>query len=261
MKIVAVLVAFIFLYSCSGESHSEDEVIVDISTDDIDKYVATKNGEDQIYDVARSLRFSSDEETYEVINFSQNDSLILFQEIVTTDNDQVVRMTYYKDSLPVYVSEIIASNTEELPITERKVYLDGSHILNGYEKKASQEFDLEFIEFEEISVEVSEFDFDRPKNALAQRGEFEMTFQEFLIMDPQTFLILENEESGFDAALFVAEEHPFITEVRENEEAYRGKAIFVAHQFILTNNIERMLFMDGYVTADGMPDGFDEEIE
>lgn len=239
MRNSAYLLILFFLIACSGEQG------IEISTTEIDAYVSDKMGESQIFDVSQSLRFSRENETYEVVRYMQNDTVVLYMETDVTKDEQIIRQTFFKEGVPVYVDEFIASNINEIPFTQRKIYLDGLNIIESYEKSAFAEMDLEGIDYEKANADISEFDFARPDSALQQKGDFEMSFEEFIIIDPQTYLILENNESKYDVALFVSEEHPVLTQLFANPDDNKGRTIFVTHQFVLMNGIERMLFIEG----------------
>ncbi|NOQ71103.1 MAG: hypothetical protein GQ574_03815 [Crocinitomix sp.] len=233
-----LIVAFL-LIACGGEQG------IEITPAEIDAYVADKLSESQVFDVSQSLRFSRENETYEVARYMQNDTVILYIETDVTKDEELVRQTFFKEGVPVYVDEFIASNIQENPFTQRKTYLDGANVIESYEKNSASELDLEFIDFVEANVKITEFDFAKPDSALQQKGDFEMKFEEFIIIDPQTYLILENAESDYDVALFVSEEHILLSQLFANPDEYIGRTIFVTHQFVLMNNIERMLFIDG----------------
>lgn len=239
MKNGLYLIFLLLLVACNGEQG------IVITTAEIDTYVNDKLSESQVYDVSQSLRFSRENETYEVVRYMQNDTVILYIETDITKDEELVRQTFFKEGVPVYIDEFIASNINENPFTQRKIYLDGVNVIESYEKNAAYELDLEGLDFEESNVAVAEFDFARPDSALQQKGNFEMKFEEFIIIDPQTYLILENAKSEYDVALFVGEEHPLLNQLFANPDEYKGRSIFVTHQFVLMNGIERMLFIDG----------------
>lgn len=245
MKNVGYLVIALLMLGCGGEA---EEKRIPINTNEVDTYVTEKLGEDQVYDVSQSLRFSRDNETYEVIRYMQNDTVILYMEIEVTQDEQITRQTFYKQGVPVYVDEFIASNVNKDPFTQRKIYLDGASVLSAGQRSSSSETDLEFMEYGEFETTIDKFNFTRPDSAMNQTGDFEMKFEEFIIIDPQTYLILENDKSNYDVALFVTETTPFLDELMANPQAYVGRPVFATHQFVLMNSIERMLFIDAYFT-------------
>ena len=259
LKFVKYLAYFLFLgliIGCKGEASEQG---MEISSNEIDLYVEEKLSDSQEYDVSQSLRFSRENETYEVVRYMQNDSVILYLETDITANEQVVRQTFFKDGLPIYVDEYVASNTAELPFTQRKTYLDGVNVLKAYERSSQNESDMEFLEYQEIELASDAFDFERPTNAMLQKGDYEMKFEEFIVIDPQRYLILENEKSKYDVALFIAEAHPLLDQLFADPEGNIGRTIFVVHQFVLMNGIERTLFVDGYFTDEGPVEDETEE--
>lgn len=239
MKIAYLLLIPAF-FACKGEEG------MDISRDEIDAYVEEKLSDSQLYDVSQSLRFSHDDDTYEVVKFMQEDTVVLFMETSATYDEQVLRQVYFKHGKPVYIDEVIASNTAVSPFTQRKIYLNGSAVIEGFKRTGSVESELTSVDYESVDVSVDEFDFDKAERAMGQKGEFEMRFEEIMQVGAERYLILENQESKFDIALFISEPTPFLIDLEENADAYKGKALFVTHQFILMSGVERMLYMDGY---------------
>ncbi|WP_070137895.1 hypothetical protein [Crocinitomix algicola] len=239
MKYLIILLSVLTLVACKNEKALE------ITPEQIDNYVNEKSSETQEYDVSQSLRFSREQDTYEVVEFLQNDSVILNQEIIQNELEHVTRQVFYKSGLPVFINEVIARNSVTNPFEERKIYLDGVSIIEAHHRTAEYEQDLPYIDYQAWEANIENYDFQRPKDAILQKGEFSMSFSEFIEMDPQKYLILENEKSKYDVALFVAENHELIQKLELSPEDFKGQKIFVTHQFVLMNNIERMLFVDG----------------
>ncbi len=239
MKIFIYCTLLSFLIACKGEPSAE------ISANEIDSYVEEKLGDDQLYDVSQSLRFSQGTESYEVVKFMQNDTVILYMETRDTDEEQVVRQTFYKNGLPIFVDELVARNRINNPFLQRKLYLDGKVIVEAYEREANLEADLEFVDYKLVEIDQADYDFDKPERALSQEGEFDLKFEEIMQVGDQRYLVLENAISNYNVALFVSEMTPFIAELEANQALHKGRSIFVTHQFILMSSIERMLFIEG----------------
>ena len=242
-KYLAYFLFLAFLVSC------KDKNALEISPKEIDEYVEIKSSESQEYAVSQSLRFSKEEDSYEVVQYIQNDTVILFLETIHKQDESCVRQTFFKNGMPVFIQESIGRNSTESPYVDRKIYWDGTSVIEAYEKSSDIEQDLAFMEYSKSSADIDEFDFNKPKKAMAQQGEFKMQFSEFIFIDPQTYLILENEESLYDVALFIANDHPLIGQLLADPDAFKGRTIFITHQFIMMNNIERMLFIDGEMQA------------
>jgi hypothetical protein len=242
-KWIPISVISVLLLSCGGGGKT-----IAITPAEIDEYVNEKLGENQLYNVSQSLRFSKENVTYEVVEYVQNDSVVLYMETDVTDDEQIIRQTFYKFGVPVYIDEMVSSNVAELPFTQRRIYLDGANVLKAEERSSASESELMYLDYAEATVDLDQYDFDKPTRALLQEGEFQLSFEEFISIPPQEYLILENEESKFDVALFVAEgdDHPFLAELKANAAEYKGRPVFVTHQFIIMQNIERMLFINGY---------------
>ena len=244
MKNISFLLLVVLFASCKG-----DMPAAEFEPNDIDAYVADKLDDSQIYDVSQSLRFSRDNETYEVVQYMQNDTVVLFLETHITQEEQIIRQFFYRGGILVFVDESIGSNVAEIPFTQRQTYFEGDKIVKSQQRSTEYEMDLKNLEFEKTEVALSDFDFQKPVNAMDQKGEFEMTFEEFIVVD-QTYLILENPESEFDVALFVNSAHPLLDKLFAVPADYVGKTIFVTHQFISMNGVERMLFVDAFFVKD-----------
>jgi|GEM_PF-1249249 len=240
MKKRIYLVLIPLFFACKGEE------ALDITVDEIDAYVEQKLSDSELYDVSQSLRFSHEAESYEVVKFMQNDTVVLFMETISTGLQQVMRQVFYMHGKPVYVDEIIAKNSDVTPFTQRKVYLNGSSVMEGYLRTGSMESELEFVDYETASISADEYDFDKAERAMAQQEEFELQYEEIMMVGEQRYLILENPASKFDVALFIAEPTPFLVDLDEHTDEYKGRTLFVTHQFILMNGVERMLFIEAY---------------
>ena len=74
-----------------------------------------------------------------------------------------------------------------------------------------------------------------------------MKFGEFLIFDNQSYLVLENENSGFNVALFIIQGDPMIDELYSNPEKYKGKTIFTTHEFHNIAGLDRVVYTGGKI--------------
>lgn len=232
-----------FLVSCGGKpSH-------DMTEQEIDQYIESCLDTAKIYEIAQGLRFSRDDETYQVTEYSQYDTVILYNVAEASQTDQVNINMFFKDDMPIYLEEYrYEFSGESTSIIERKVYFTGSDILKAYERSTENEGDIELEKFEESdNIGFSDYDFSRPKRAIDQEGEFEMKYGEFLIINPESYLILENDKSKYGVALYILEGDMLLDELFAKPEAYRGKTIFVHHEFLTMNGIERMIYRGGIV--------------
>ena len=229
----------LFIFACSSPP-------LDMSEEEIDAYIASVVDPEKIYDIRESLRFSKDDEAYEVTEYSNSDSVILYLTEYTTETDLRQLYIYYKDGFPVYIEEYYYEFPQEYyKVTERKIYLNGEDVMVAYERTANTDEGIEEAEFEEKDVPYTNYDLSKPKDALAQNGEFEMKFGEFLVINPDSYLILDNNKSGWGAALYIIEGDMLLDNLFENPDAYQGKTIEVHHEFMIMNGIERMIYRGG----------------
>ncbi|MBD3636679.1 MAG: hypothetical protein HUJ25_05000 [Crocinitomicaceae bacterium] len=220
---------------------------IDMTEEEIDAYVQTCVSPDRVYDIGLGLRYSRDDESYQVTEYTYNDSLILHNiEEISMEHSRR-RNIFYKNNLPVYLEDYLFEYGDSLKITERKVYLTGDGLLAAYERSGESELAVEGFKFHKVDMKFKDFDFQRPKDAMLQKGEFEMKFGEFLIINPESYLILENDKSEFGVALFILEGDLLLDELYEHPKEYKGKTIFVQHEFMNMNGIERMIYRGGIV--------------
>ncbi len=233
------------LWSCSG-----DQKKLDVSEKDIDAYVEAKLQPDEIYEIQESGRFSREveafTEAYQCVSYKQNDTVVLITESDNNKDRMINRNIYFMEGLPVFIEEMIFGNPEK-PVENRKVYLNGVDVIAAYTKYADYEEEIEATEFTTFELSAFEFDFDRPLDAIAQRGDYEMKFGEFIVMPESQYLILENKKSEYDVALLIFESDELILQLFENPGKYRGKTVKFRHEFVLLYNVMQMKYLGGEV--------------
>ena len=82
-------------------------------------------------------------------------------------------------------------------------------------------------------------------HAIEQNGDFELKFGEFLTIEPQTYLILENKKSNYNIALYILEGDFLLDELYTYPEKYKGKTIFANHENINMGGVMRMVYRGG----------------
>ena len=237
MKLLLKLMLLSLIITGCGKSITEAE---------IDKYVAEKASTEEVYDITISPRYSKGEEVVQVITYEKEGELIMVAEEYADAFSYTYRSIFYKEAEPVYITEYAEdfSNNEEWYM-ERKIYLNYGDYLKGYEKKTATTEDLDVVGFKVKDIDIENYDFDHYADAIEQKGIYEMKFGEFLEYPGQTFLILENKESGYNAAYMILEADQFLNNLYEQQEAYQGKTIVVYPKFQTIAGIERMIYGGG----------------
>jgi hypothetical protein len=232
----------VFLIACKGdESH-------DLTEEEIDAYVASCLDTNKVYDITLGLRYSKGPETYQVTEYGMADTAVLHNSQEITEFTTVMINQFYKDDSPVYLEEFrYEYSPEKMELRERKIYLNGSDVIAAYERKGPTEEEVDSMKFEKAEIDLGDYDLKRPRRAIDQEAEFEMKFGEFLIINPDSYLILENDENGYGVALFIMEGDMLLDEMYEKPESYKGKTIEVFHEFMVMNGIERMIYRGGIV--------------
>lgn len=229
----------LFIFSCSTPP-------LDMSEEEIDAYIESVVDPSKLYDIRESLRYSKDDEAYEVTEYSLNDSVVLYFTEYTTETDLKRLNIYYKDGFPIYIEEFYYEfPAEYYKVTERKIYLDGEDVTTAYERTSDTDEGIEDAKFEEKDIPYTNYDLSKPKDAMDQVGDFEMKFGEFLVINPDSYLILDNDKSGWGVALYIIEGDMLLDNLFENPDAYQGKTVEVHHEFMTMNGIERMIYRGG----------------
>jgi hypothetical protein len=212
----------------------------------------------ETYSKTESLRFTKGTiEQYEAVEYKNENGTVLISEIFSTQNSSYTRNFYYDNSNLVLIKEIgfnINEKEEYIPYENYVYYYnDGSsaafttdfNVADGEEKfddMGNQVYDLKPIDLLSIHI-----DKNRYKRAINQEEEFELKFGEFLIIEPQSYLILENEKSEYDCALYIDQGDSLINHMFDNQNLYKGKTIKVNHEFLTMNGVERVVYKGGTV--------------
>jgi hypothetical protein len=219
-----------------------------ITKQEIMSYVDSLKGPEMEFSVGQSLRFSKEDNTYKAIEYLLGEEIVLHYEEINSENQATVRSIYYKKGIPVFISESTVNNsTDKDGYIEKEIYTNGKDILGARKRVAEYESELPYAEYVDTDADLDDYDLDKPKNAIRQTGEFEMKFGEFLLIDPEKYLILENEKSQYDVALFFMESDPLLDSLQARPDFYEGETIFVKHEFRLINQIERMIYRGGFI--------------
>ena len=197
----------------------------------------------QVYDIVQSPKYSRTNEQYDVIDYAQNDTTKLQVETFVSEQKEYSRHLYYDNTKLVYASEMgyVLTDSSETPYIVNTYFLgDGSQI--NYTNSTDFSIESDDYKLSEIPVKIQLI---KPFNAIRQQGDFEMKFGEFLIMGPQTYLILTNKKSKYDIALYIQKGDYLLDELYSNPEKYKGKTIFSNHEFISENGVTKMAYRGG----------------
>ncbi|MEX1001455.1 MAG: hypothetical protein WDZ35_05010 [Crocinitomicaceae bacterium] len=242
MKIFFPVLFLLLVYACESSS------LIQMSEEEIDEYVGERRDTAVVYDVEESLMYSREDESYHVTAYSLEDTLVYYVTEEMSENHSETVNYFLKDQLPVYIEssrfDYLDTTTR---ITERRMYLNGEVITIAFERSAGYDEDMETKKFEERVIETEDYEIGRPQRAMAQAGEFAMQFNDFLIINPDAYMVLKNKESGYSVALYIQEGDMLLDEIYEHPEDYKGKVIQVRHEFKTMNGIERMIYRGGIV--------------
>jgi hypothetical protein len=227
------VLTFVF-FSC-GDS----KPTLDVTEAEIDAYVAEKLESDQIYDIHQGPRFSreveEDLQSYEAVLYKQNDTLILSTEHEITATSETTRNIYFMQGLPVLVEEVKYTDAE-IPVTDRKIYLNGADVIAAYERTGPTFEDAALKKYEKSDGSIDDLNIERAQMAVEQRGDYEMKFGEFLILPQSQYLILENKKSSYDVALLILQDDELINKMFQNPDSFQGKTLKFKFEFATFDN-------------------------
>jgi len=246
-EIVLSICTILLIVSCGDDNKIEEDVDQDqrdsIESTIIDIVMATKDLDS--LDMIPSLRFSSGENiTYTVKQYMYQGEV----KMITVEdyaNDYVRGSEFYYDNgQPVFVSDYISEFDDSSEVyTEHIIFLNNNEVYQSYVKNEfNDEPIFEDTLFEKSTIDISTLDFEKPLRALHQEGEFEMYFDEFLLIEPQSYLIVENADSSINAAIFIKYGDELLDKMFEDPKAFEKKKIWVNHYFEEMNGIERMIY-------------------
>ncbi len=218
-----------------------------LSETEIDQIVNTITNPEQLYDIALSMRFTRNDEQYSALEYSKNDTVVLYVENFESDDISYVRQTYYYHKKPIFINEFGYKyiNNEEKEY-QKKIYINNGRVTAAYEGFYENLEDT-IPNFQHIETDLSQINFQKPREAVNQEGDFEMIFGEFLILESQSYLILENKKSKYNVALYITEGDQTLNALFERPEEFKGKTVFVLHEFSNDSGIERMHYKGGTI--------------
>ena len=246
-KICVPILLTTLLIACSGNTDQEEQPL--ISKDSIkvaieDKVNAIIAMSDSMQMVP-SLRYAKGEtETYTAKMFGMNQTTKRIRE-EHFSNEIIVGRDYYFDNDQLIFIKEEGSRFEDATevYTEKLIYIHSGNIYKAFEKHQYTEDNMfDDTLFQSADIDLSSFDLEKPMRAIEQREEFSMYFDEFLLLDPQTYLIVENKDKTINAALYIIEGDSLLSEMYANPSEYEGKKLWVYHSFREMSGIERMIY-------------------
>ncbi len=244
-----VLFCFLIIAVFSCKNSNNEEALSLTIEELIDEKVTAILDTSKIYEIGFSMRFSKENESYQTVNYSINDTLYLIIEDIVKGNVEMAREIYFENGEPIFIKESGVEYVfdDSVKFFTHKIYFHEGKVHRGYENNSFIENELdENIAFEEKEFNISDFDFKKGDRAIKQEAEFEMKFDQFLIIEPQSYLILDNKESGYSVALFIMEADDFLNELYQNQDLYKGQTIYPKFEFVTMNKINRMVYMGVY---------------
>ncbi len=248
-KIGLLILLLGFFFACeSNPNHSEKGVkneVVDSVQESIESKVEAIIAMSDSLQMVPSLRYAKGEtETYTAKMYGKNQVTLRIREEHFSNEIIIGRDYFYDNNRLIFIKEegSVFDNTEEVYV-EKMIYVKDGGVYKAFEKHEFTEDDM-FSDtlYQSVDFDISSIDLGKPLRAIEQRNEFAMYFDEFLFIDPQTYLIVENKDNSINAALYIIEGDSLINEIYSNPSSYEGKRLWVYHSFREMSGIERMIY-------------------
>lgn len=200
-----------------------------------------------------SLRFAKGaDETYTATMYGENQVTVRIREEEISNEKIWGRDYFYHEGQLIFIKEqgsVFKNAVEEY--TERLIYFNEGVVYKAYEKHQFTDDDMFFDTlFKSTEIDLADRDLEKPNRALQQKGEFTMYFDEFLLIEPQSYLIVENNDKSINAALYIVEGDSLLNVLFENPKVYKKHKIWVYHSFREMNGVERMIYEGAVLLKD-----------
>ncbi len=257
MKILcSTIILLILISGCQNNSNQNHQNQEDQLYDSIELVInqtvqKTSTTIDSLKE-AISLRYSIGEnESYTVQEYTDKNVGVLIKEEHYSNTFFSKRNIYLVNDQVIFIQESKSDFSEEEEVyEERNIYINQNKVYSAYSKNIfNDSFLFEDTLFDPISVDNISFSIEKPLRALHQEGEYKMYFDEFLIIEPQSYLIVQNADSTINAALFIKQGDSLLDLLYSEQASYKGAALKVNHYFEQSNGIERMIY-DGAKLAE-----------
>ncbi|MFK8037690.1 MAG: hypothetical protein AB8B74_05330 [Crocinitomicaceae bacterium] len=234
--------------SCSSNRVDNDNKItnkIDTIQLAIEDIVTTILNQSDSLTMIPSLRYAKGEtETYMVKMFGKDQTTKRIREEHISNDFIIGRDYFYEKNELVFIKEegsVFDTNSEIY--TEKLIYIRSNQVYAAYKKHTYAETQM-FSDslFKLTELDLSDFDLEKPRRALNQKGEFAMHFDEFLFIEPQTYLIVENMDQTMNAALYIIESDSLLDSMYANPTLFKNKKLWVYHSFLEMSGIERMIY-------------------
>ena len=188
--------------------------------------------------------YGGDNEKYTARQYIAGDAVKMMKVEDFKDDYQKGTEIYYKDGFPIFVSEYTSDlSGEEEVYQETMIFIHNQSVYDAYTKdQFSEAVSFDDTAFKTTAATLNSIDFETPLRAIQQKGEFAMYFDEFLLIEPQSYLIVENADSSMNAAIYIKYGDSLLNDMFESPQAYEHKKIWVSHYFEDMNGIERMVY-------------------
>lgn len=226
------------LFSC-GDRNLSDETLDQLNAEsEIHDWLAYIEDTDAALESTgerfETLVFTSESEETKAVFWYQNDTLrIIRHHIRDVKSNLQSEISYYFDISGLrIVQELI-----DTPISEDE--MQTSEFLTIYQKeKAVRTWENEWhggfadpLQYKETEIRSS--DFSKTLDMYSLEGDFELTFDDFLVNDIDIYLLVETVgKVPYIAALKVERLDEFLTDLYENKAKYKKKTIQIEYQVI-----------------------------
>jgi hypothetical protein len=236
-SLFSLFLMFLML-SCQDRSLSESTLNqLDAESEIYDLLAFIENMDSELEAVGErfeSLVFTSETSETKAIFWYQNDTLrIIRHQMRDTKTNVQSEISYYFDqSGLVLVQELIDSpvSEDEMQTTEYITFYSDEQALRSWSNNWYGGF-ADPLQYQ--NTEIRKSDFTEAIDMYSLRGDFALSFDDFLVNDQDTYLLVETVgKTSYIAALKVERLDDFLTELYKNKSKYKKTPIQIDYQVV-----------------------------
>lgn len=250
-------IACLSFTSCNNENSAVETEVTHYEASDIEKKLDAKLA-DILAQVATypndnySLNYRNEAGiTYTAVERLSQDNKVLIYELNSTIGDQsaINKTTFYMNGAHPFITIERFDNTEKVSVPEfieRISYYDEKgKVLKSKLRKAGSEDELEEVEF--TPTKNHAISLDLVKDIMARKGNFELTFQGFILSENALDFIMVGApgKDGFSSAIQIEHYDSFINEAKKNQEKYLNRKVNIQFHIEEVNGYEYQVYNSG----------------
>lgn len=177
--------------------------------------------------VQKSLIFSKDNYSFYASRHLDNRNIFLYKEIGILGNSNFIEKRFYLKGGDLILFELYEKNDPDsaLASTLRSYFRKGKLVISESDQSVEYQTEELFSSTGHESRKILE-DLQKLRDAINQKGEFDLVYDNFAYYPKARYLILSNDQiNPYRAAIRIEEADDFIKMILSNPEKYKGRKL------------------------------------